>query len=309
MLQQTRVEVVAPYWQRFVARFPDVEALAVAQPGEVLALWSGLGYYGRARRLQAAAVQIVQAGGKFPDTLVALSRLPGVGGYTAAAVASIAFGESVAVLDGNVERVATRLLALEEDPKGAQARRRLRATAEALLHPADPGGSNQALMELGATVCLPRSPRCALCPLAALCRAAARGQAESLPRPRARRRPRRVELTAAVVRREGRLLLVRRGQDERLLAGTWELPWAASQDEPAVALARRYGGRWRLGRKIGTLRHAITDRDIRLEVREATLGEAADVTEGAEAAWFEPDAAAALPSSSLLRKALALLES
>jgi adenine-specific DNA glycosylase len=111
------------------------------------------------------------------------------------------------------------------------------------------------------------------------------------------------------VRREGRLLLVRRGQDERLLAGTWELPWAASQDEPAVALARRYGGRWRLGRKIGTLRHAITDRDIRLEVREATLGEAADVTEGAEAAWFEPDAAAALPSSSLLRKALALLES
>jgi A/G-specific adenine glycosylase len=307
MLQQTRVEVVVPYYERFLARFPDVGALAAAREAEVLALWSGLGYYGRARRLHAAARQIVQETGNFPVTPVALSRLPGIGSYTAAAVASIAFGEPVAVLDGNVERVAARLVACDGDPQRAASRRRLLAVAEALLDPADPGRSNQALMELGATVCTPRSPRCTGCPLRSPCRARARGRVEAYPRPKTRRRPRRLEMTAALVRRGSRLLLVRREQGSTLLAGTWELPWAADNGDPAADLARRYGGEWRLERRIGTVRHAITDRDIRLHLWEAALTTSGAVCEGEEAAWVEPQGIDELPTSSLLAKALALL--
>lgn len=308
MLQQTRVEVVVPYYERFLARFPEIGALAAAEEAEVLALWSGLGYYGRARRLHAAARRIAQEGGNFPADPVALSRLPGIGDYTAAAVASIAFGRPVTVLDGNVERVAARLLGLAGDPKRAAGRRRLAAAAAALLDPADPGASNQALMELGATLCTPRSPRCALCPLQSPCRARAGGRPEDFPAPRRRRRPERRERTAALVRRNGRLLLVRRDDASPLLAGTWELPWVEGDREPAAALARRYGGVWRLERRIGTVRHAVTHRDIRLEVWEGSLAAGAGVGEGVAAGWFEPARVAALPSSSLLGKALALLE-
>ena len=307
MLQQTRVEVVVPYYERFLERFPDVGTLAAAGEAEVLALWSGLGYYGRARRLHAAARRIVHETGNFPATPVALSRLPGIGSYTAAAVASIAFGEPVAVLDGNVERVAARLLACDGDPKRAAPRRRFFAVAEALLDPADPGRSNQALMELGATVCAPRSPRCAECPLRSPCRARARGRVEDYPRPRPRRRPRRLEMTAALVRHDGRFLLMRREETSALLAGTWELPWVAGNGDPAADLARRYGGEWRLERRIGTVRHAITDRDIRLHLWEAVLMTSGAVCEGGEAAWVEPRRIDTLPTSSLLGKALALL--
>lgn len=307
MLQQTRVEVAVPYYRRFVARFPDVAALAAAERSEVLALWSGLGYYGRARRLHAAARQIVDGGGKFPGNVAALSRLPGVGGYTAAAVASIAFGEPVAVLDGNVERVGARLLALDGDPKRAASRRRLEAVARELLDPSRPGVSNQALMELGATVCTPRAPRCGECPLRSACRAHRRGEVEAYPRPRARRSPVRVDVTAALVRLDGRVLLVRREEDATLLGGTWELPWVESGAEAAAGLARRYGGDWELARRIGTVRHAITHRDIRLELWEARLASRAGVGEGIEAGWFEPERIPDLPSSSLLAKALGLL--
>lgn len=160
MLQQTRVETAIPYFERFLIRFPDPAALAAAPIEEVLAQWSGLGYYRRARQLHGAAREVVERGG-LPRSSAELERLPGIGPYTAAAIASIAFGEPVPVLDGNVVRVAARLSAEPEDPSRAAARGRLLAVAATLLEISRPGDSNQALMELGATVCLPKSPRIA----------------------------------------------------------------------------------------------------------------------------------------------------
>jgi A/G-specific adenine glycosylase len=304
MLQQTRAETVVPYYERFLARFPSVEALAEAQPDEVVALWSGLGYYRRARSLLSAARKVVRAGG-FPRTASGLERLPGIGPYTAAAVASIAFGEPVAVVDGNVERVTARLLALAGAPRRQPARRRLAAAAQVLLSRERPGDSNQALMELGATVCTPRQPRCPVCPLRSSCRAAAAGRPERFPR-----RPRRLPLepavvTAALVERDGSVLLVRRAESEGLLPGTWELPWAHGPRRGAAArLARRYGGTWRLAEEAARLRHTVTRRRLEVAVHRATF-EAATVAEGVPARWVRRDEVEALPISGLLLKALA----
>ncbi|HEX5757593.1 MAG TPA: A/G-specific adenine glycosylase, partial [Thermoanaerobaculia bacterium] len=209
MLQQTRVEVVLPYYDRFLAEFPTVEALAAAPEAEVLAAWSGLGYYRRARQLHAAARRVVERGG-FPDTPGGWRELPGVGDYTAAAVGSIVYGLPLPVLDGNVERLMARYLALAADPKSAAARRQLRAAAAALVDPERPGDSNQALMEVGATVCTPRRPRCPDCPLLPGCRAAAEGRPERYPPRRARRAREGRRLVVAVVEWRGQVLLVRR---------------------------------------------------------------------------------------------------
>ena len=178
MLQQTRVDTVIPYYGRFLSEFPTVDSLAEAPIEKVLSLWSGLGYYRRARHLHAAAKQVVEEGG-FPRSERELRRLPGVGAYTAAAVASISFGEPVAVLDGNVERVVGRLIALSADPKRKQARLKLLAKATELLDRGAPGDSNQALMEIGATVCSPLRPRCSECPLGRDCLARASGHPEA----------------------------------------------------------------------------------------------------------------------------------
>src|ERR1044072_9343854 len=166
MLQQTRVEQVGAYFERFLARFPSVAALAEAPLAHALGGWAGRGYYRRLRLLHRAAHRVVERGGAIPSTAEQLRRLPGVGDYTAAAVASIAFGEPVPVLDGNVVRVMARRLACEEDAARPAVRRRLRAAAAVLLDVDAPGDSNQALMELGATVCTPMAPRCGECPLA-----------------------------------------------------------------------------------------------------------------------------------------------
>jgi A/G-specific adenine glycosylase len=340
MLQQTRVEVAVPYFERFTARFPDVAALAAADLDEVLALWSGLGYYRRARQLHAAARQVarqVDSFGGFPRTVEGLRALPGIGPYTAAAVASIAFGVPAAVVDGNVERVAARLAALDADPKAAPARRRVAEIAADLLDPARPGDSNQALMELGATVCTPRRPRCALCPLRQAapaaagdpawpgCRAALAGDAESYPPPRRRRAvERQRRLVALVEDAAGRLLLFRRADGAELLAGTWELPWVpwpqsgpadgrengSAEAGQAAALARRYGGRWRLGGALATARHAITFRDLELVAHRAAVepepGAAAPVA--AQAGWHRRPALARLPLSSMVGKVLAAVD-
>ena len=315
MLQQTRVEVVLPYYERFLGRFPSVEDLAAAPIDEVLGLWSGLGYYRRARQLHAAAGRIAEEG--FPTTAAGWRELPGVGAYTAAAVASIAFGEAVAVLDGNVERVVARRLAIEGDPKRAATRRRLLAVATELVDPARPGDSNQALMELGATLCTPTGPRCLLCPLAGGCAARAEGDPERYPGTRKKRAPVQVKWVMASVERNGRRLLFRRSDDEEMLAGTWELPWvpvadgegdggAARPGDPAEALASRYGGRWSLGEPVATVRHSITHRAIEVEVREADRkdadGGADRVAEGPEAGWFRPAEIAGLATSSLVAK-------
>lgn len=311
MLQQTRVETALPYYRRFLARFPTVQELAAAPLEDVLALWSGLGYYRRARQLHAAAGRIAVEG--FPRSAAGLRDLPGIGEYTAAAVASISFGEVVPVLDGNVERVTARLLALAGDPKRAATRGRLRERAAALIDPDRPGDSNQALMELGATLCTPRAPKCLLCPLAGECRARAAGDAESYPSPRRRRAPERIRRLVAVVTSGERWLLFRRGDEETLLAGTWELPWverAVGREAAEAALARRYGGSWRLEEAAGEVRHGITHRALEVAVHRARLEPAGGgVAEGPEAGWFDRRELAAVPTSSLVAKVLATVSS
>ncbi|HEX3555715.1 MAG TPA: A/G-specific adenine glycosylase [Thermoanaerobaculia bacterium] len=313
MLQQTRVETVLPFYNRFLERFPTVEDLAAAGTDEVLALWSGLGYYRRARQLHAAARRIAELG-TFPSTLEGLLALPGVGAYTAAAVASIAFGVATPVMDGNVERVLSRCLALDEDPKSGSARRQLLAAAAGLLDPERPGDGNQALMELGATLCSPRRPKCLLCPLRPGCRAAREGDPERYPVARAKRQGERHRLVAAVVEKGGRVLLFRRPEDSVLLAGTWELPWVTVEvdgvpavEAPEAALASRYGGRWTLGPRAAGVRHGITYRDLEVDVHRATLAWGGEVREGWAADWFDAAGRSDLPLSSLVGKVLAAL--
>jgi len=287
MLKQTKVATVIPYFETFVERFPAVVDLAAAPLDEVLAMWSGLGYYRRARWMHRTAIEIAEGGGRFPKTARELEALPGIGSYTAAAIASIAFDEVVAVVDGNVERVVSRMLGLREDPKSARARSRIIAAATSRLDPRRPGDSNQAMMELGATVCRPRRPECSSCPLASGCRARESGSPESFPKPRRRRRTEPVERLVALVVDGERVLLFRRPEDSELLAGLWELPqvpWQENRKEMERALAESYGGRWRLGKALQTVRHSITFRALRLRVFEAEVEGWESVAEGMEAA-------------------------
>jgi A/G-specific adenine glycosylase len=235
MLQQTQVETVRPYFERFLASFPDPVALAAAPEDEVMAHWAGLGYYSRARNVIACARELTRNyGGQLPDDAVLLRRLPGFGPYTAAAVGSLAFGLPLAAMDGNVARVLSRLLELEEDPARPAVKARLQQTADLLLDRRAPGEWNEALMELGATLCLPRRPRCGQCPLALRCRSRAAGRQEELPRSR-RRGPlaQRAVLVWAVRDEAGRWLARRRG-DRGMLRGMWELP---NEESPLSAQA------------------------------------------------------------------------
>ena len=311
MLQQTRVVAVVKPYCRFVERFPTATALANATREQVRAMWSGLGYYSRADRLHEAAREISARGG-VPREPAALRSLPGVGRYTAAAVASIAFGVPEPALDGNAVRVLARLHRVSGNPAQRAVRARLEAAARALLDARRPGDSNQALMELGATVCLPRRPRCADCPLAAACRG--RGaRVERYPfRPRARARQRERWLLLVSESAEGRLLLARRPADAGFLPGSWLLPWADADAGEEAALAQaeqRFGIRFELdGTARGRARHAITFRDVEVSVARARVRErAATVAEGAEAGWFSPAELAELATSSLVGKALLAL--
>ncbi|MCB9653505.1 MAG: A/G-specific adenine glycosylase [Deltaproteobacteria bacterium] len=200
MLQQTRVDTVIPYYAAFVARWPDVSTLAAASPDDVRAAWSGLGYYRRAKLMMAAADAIMRVHeGKFPSTAAELKALPGFGRYTAGAVASIAFAEETPAIDGNVERVLARILGLETDPRTALGAKAIFAMAQALVKGQDPGGLNQALMELGALVCTPRSPRCVACPAAKACNAYLTERTHAIPPPRIKKPSPTIALTAVVV--------------------------------------------------------------------------------------------------------------
>ncbi|HSW28974.1 MAG TPA: A/G-specific adenine glycosylase [Longimicrobiales bacterium] len=235
MLQQTRVETVIPYYRRWLERFPDVAALADASVDEVLLAWQGLGYYRRARGLHAGARVVRERhGGVVPSEYEDLTRLPGVGEYTAGAVASIAFGVRVGAVDGNVRRVLSRI-----HDEASLPSRRLRALADAWVDPARPGDWNEALMDLGATLCRPRAPACAACPLATWCRACAAGTQEARPAPSATKKvPRRTLATAVVVDVEGRGLLVRRPEGG-LLAGLWAFPDQEMSEEAEPREVRR----------------------------------------------------------------------
>jgi A/G-specific adenine glycosylase len=290
MLQQTRAQAVIPYYLRFLDRFPTVEALAAAGEEEVLTLWSGLGYYSRARNLLRAA-QSIAAVGAFPSRYAELRALPGIGDYTAAAVASIAFGEAVAVVDGNVLRVVARVENDAADVGAARTRERFRAVAEAWLDPRDPGAFNQAMMELGATVCLPRNPLCLLCPVAADCEAKREGTAAELPVKLRRMEPVALEETLLVVRSRRGFLLRQREPEARRMAGFWDLPSPA--DLPGA----------RLGPTLGTFRHTITHHHYTFAVQEAVLPKS--LLDGA-LRWFRAEELAEIPLSTTARKGLKL---
>ncbi len=302
MLQQTRAQAVVPYYERFLARFPTVEALAAAEEESALALWSGLGYYSRARNLLRAA-RLIRAAGAFPADYAAIRALPGVGDYTAAAIASIAFGLPHAVVDGNVLRVVARIGNDAAEVGSPRTRARFREIAQQWLDPRRPGAFNQALMELGATVCLPRNPLCHACPLQKLCAARAAGTAARLPVKLRKTETERVEGVLLVVRKGTRVLLVRGGRGVARVAGFWDLP--APEDLPGT----------RLGDYLGQVRHTITFHRYALRVHAAAAGAGTaplaargrrDADGMAGFRWFPVSALRDIPLSSTARKALTL---
>ena len=277
MLQQTQVETVAPYFRRFVARFPTLKSLAGARLGDVLKLWEGLGYYARARNLYRAAHLIVrEMGGRFPRSVEGLMQLPGVGRYSAGAIASLAFGVDAPVLDGNVARVLCRVYTIQRDPRQPKTRARLWSLAESLLPKGQAGVFNEALMELGALVCTPRAPKCAACPIAALCEARRRGIQDRLPVRRARKATQHFDVTAAVIRRNGRVLIAQRPPDG-MLGGLWEFPGGKREPGESLEACLRREIREELsleievGRPIVSVKHAYTHFRISLHAFECRI--------------------------------------
>jgi A/G-specific adenine glycosylase len=301
MLQQTRVTVVVERYQAFMARFPTLVSLALAQEEDVLALWSGLGYYRRARMLHKAAHFVAtHLEGNLPGTSAGLRVLPGIGAYTAAAIASIAFGEPVAVVDGNVERVLCRLAGWESVTRaGATAlRRRIEDLAERLVDPVRPGDFNQAMMELGATVCLPRNPQCLVCPLAEDCKT--RGEHKTSPRPRMLSR----EVAHALSVRTGHgtgkargsgsreVLLEQRAASQTVMPGLWELPVLREASVPEKDLRM-------------TVRHAIMQVNYYVRIRTVFEDDVDAMTvAGGERRWIRLSEAVGMALTGLTRKVL-----
>lgn len=286
MLQQTRVEAVVPYYEKFLRAFPEVQTLARAQEPKVLAHWSGLGYYSRARNLHRAAKQISATG--VPETYEDLRALPGVGPYTAAAIASIALNLPHAAIDGNVIRVVSRLTNDSGEITSTATRRRIDAEAARILDPRRPGDFNQAMMELGATVCVPRTPRCPECPVARFCLARAEGTAADLPIKLRQNQTRDVILDLGLfVRRRTHIFLVARGAQSRRLAGFHELP--------ALDLVPSW-----TGKPLPTFSHQIVNDRFRVHVyvgpppRRLPVGK-----------WYSLGAVDQIPLTTITRKALA----
>jgi A/G-specific adenine glycosylase len=278
MLQQTRVAVVKERYQKFLRQFPTARRLARAREQTVLAAWSGLGYYRRARALHAAAKEILGNGG-FPPSSIALRALPGVGRYTANAVASIAFGETVPVVDGNVQRVLQRLHGNQFSDKAYW------QAAGELLDRKHPGDFNQAMMELGALVCLPAQPLCQVCPVAPLC--ASRGAGA-----RRKQTPRRkAVLNYALTRRNGFVFLQQRGTDTQLMPGMWELPALGAQERAGKAPLLK-------------LRHSITTTDYTVFVFSSTKTNTLSIAKHPSARWIPMRSVKRLPLTGLTRKVM-----
>lgn len=302
MLQQTTVAAVKPYFAAFTAHWPTVEALAAADPADVLAAWAGLGYYARARNLIACANRVARDhGGRFPDNEPALLALPGIGAYTAAAVAAIAFGRRAVVVDGNVERVIARYCAITDPLPGARAA--IRAAADRLTPDMRPGDYAQAMMDLGATVCTPRAPACDRCPLAGGCAGLRQGIAAELPRKLAKAaRP--VRRGAAFVLRDGAgRLLVRRRPVKGLLGGMLEVPgtdWLTDAPLPETPAGAPLPARWR---NKGSITHVFTHFALELVVFSATLPSGTPAPAGSE--WLAADAVSGAALPSVMRKVVA----
>ena len=293
MLQQTRVATVVPYYERFLATFPTVSSLAEAPLERVLELWSGLGYYRRARMLHRGARDVRDSfDGALPREPSELQSISGVGRYTAGAIASIAFDVAAPIVDGNVARVLSRFDALDADPASPEGKRALWSRAEALATGESPGDLNQALMELGATVCMPRAPACAACPLARACRG--RSRAEELPRVAKKSAPRAVALRALVVEHRGAILLGRRREDA-LYGGLWEPPFV---DDVSGATLR------------GRIVHVLTHRRLEIDVFYKRAARAPKMRPFGDYERFERvprDAIASRAVSTLARRVLALV--
>jgi len=309
MCQQTRVETVLPYFDRFVARWPSLEAFAAAGEDEVVKEWAGLGYYSRARNLLRAAQAAVAVGG-LPSDPEELRRLPGIGPYTAGAIASIAFGIAAPAVDGNVERVLSRLDGRREDPKSLQGAAALQDRAKALLDGVSPRDLNQALMELGAKVCAPKNPRCSSCPWTGQCVAEASGQPEELPIKKKKAPPVPTRGVAGIFEQQGKGLCGQRPPG--LLGGMWEpisSPWEV---DPAgtlrAAFWERVGVRAEIGSPLGQIVHVFSHRKLTLDVYSvrSIRGEPDVVSEYSAVDWVDPgNPHVAL--STLARKTLALV--
>ena len=274
MLQQTTVTTAGPYYTRFIETFPTVEVLASADEQSVLALWSGLGYYHRARNLLKTARLIVKRhGGVIPSDRATLLSLPGVGPYTASAIMSIGYDIPCVALDANILRVVARIEAIRGDPRRAVTRGLIDAAARRMIPKASASAFNQSLMDLGAMICTPRDPACARCPIATACLAKSRGLVDSIPPRVERKKTVSVELAAIAIRRGSDYLLMPRG-GARLMNGMWEFPMLTGGERPALdAAARTYGAR--LVTRLGTVRHTITNHRILISVYEARPARAA----------------------------------
>jgi A/G-specific adenine glycosylase len=293
MLQQTTVKAVVPYYERFLAAFPTLDALARARLPRVLAAWSGLGYYRRARHLHAAARLVARRHqGEVPRERDALLALPGIGRYTAGAILSIAWGAQEPVVDGNVARVLCRWLGERRDPGTREVSDRLwRAAAALVTATRSPGDLNEALMELGATLCTPVSPACGACPLKRDCRARALDLQERIPPPRRRREQVRLRRRVALVERDGRYL-VRRRAPTGLMDGLWEFPELGQEGDQAIEPLE----------PLGSVRHLVTYRRYEVTVHRGRLTEPPP----AGWRWVTPAGLRRLPTSSLVAKVLAL---
>ncbi|MFN3656456.1 MAG: A/G-specific adenine glycosylase [Pseudolabrys sp.] len=303
MLQQTTVRTVGPYYAKFLARWPDVGALAAAELDDVLRAWAGLGYYARARNLHACARAVVaRHGGVFPDTLEALRALPGIGDYTASAVAAIAFDTPAVPVDGNVERVVTRLFAIEQQLPAAKPAIRERALS--LLPPARSGDFAQALMDLGATICTPKKPACALCPWNATCVARALGLQEAFPRKGEKRAGKLRRGAAFVVTRADGKLLIRTRPDKGLLAKMTEVPtteWTPDFDLSGARAAAPFDAQWR--KLPGVVSHVFTHFPLELTVFAAQVPGGTKAPK--DARWVKLSAAHAEALPTVMRKVLA----
>jgi len=290
MLQQTRVAAVIPYYERFLTRFPDQQTLAAAREPDLLAHWAGLGYYYRARNMQKAARQIEQVG-RFPASYDEIRELPGVGDYTAAAIASIAFDLPHAVLDGNVIRVLSRVFEDRTDGGSTAGRKHFAGLAADLLDHERAGAFNQAMMELGATVCLPKSPQCLLCPVAKWCQARATGTQNELPVKKTKAKSVAERRTIFWIESEGRILVWQRPSDARLMPGFWELPEAAHLPSAKP------------GKTIGSFRHGITYHDYRFEILAADAPDSLGPCQ-----WMSTSDLASAPVSTIFKKASRIMQ-
>lgn len=311
MLQQTRVDSVVGYYRRFLRAFPSVRALAAASEDAVLKQWEGLGYYSRARNLHEAARRIVhERGGRFPRTAEAWGKLPGVGRYTAGAIASIAFGQRVAAVDGNVQRVLARLYGLEGCIDEAATQNELWALADALVPPTAPGDFNQSLMELGARICTPTQPDCAHCPVRRWCEALAAGRQHTLPVRRPKKRIPHYHVVAGAIRKAGRYLLVKRPPDG-MLGGLWEFPGGRLADGQsrrrflADRISEKLGIDVEVGRRVGSVDHAYSHFRITLHLyRCEYVAGRCRTTTYPQAKWIPPAHFSRYPSPTAHLKVL-----